>query len=91
MKIPNNRKGFKIKEPEVIPPALVFNEPSHLEPLVYWNNKLKHSGITSYKVFENCNRRIHNKSLQNLLNHKSFENKDLLWYIDTFNGLLNDD
>jgi len=91
MKIPNNRKGFKLKEPEVIPPALTFNEPSHLDPLVYWNNKLKHSGITSYKVFENIHRRPNSHSLQNLLNQKSFINQDLSYYIDSFQGLSDDD
>lgn len=91
MKIPNNRKGFKVKEPEVIPPVLSFNEPSHIDPLVYWNSKLKHSGITSYKVFENISRKRNSNSLQNLLNAKSFVNPDLNSYIDTFQSLNSDD
>jgi hypothetical protein len=91
MKIPNNRKGFTLKEPEVIPPALALDSTSHLDPMVYWNSKLKHSGVTSYKVFENCHRRPHLNSLSNLLNAKAFENKDLIYYIDTFNGLSSDD
>jgi len=30
------------------------------EPLVYWTSKLSHNGITSYKQFEHCGRRMHN-------------------------------
>lgn len=36
------------------------------EPVVYWMAKLSHSGITGYKRFENCNRKIHENSLMNL-------------------------
>lgn len=91
MRIPKNRKGFKV--PEIILAPIVNSSiiPEKLEPIVYWNNKLKHSGITSYKVFENCNRRFHNRSLQNLLNNRNFSNPDLNYYIDTFQGLQNDD
>lgn len=89
--LPKNRRGFKV--PEIILAPIVKSDiiPEYPKPLVYWNNKLKHSGITSYKVFENVNRRIHNKSLQNLLNNKSFTNTDLNYYIDTFKGLSDDD
>lgn len=91
MKIPNNRKGFRVPEP-ILPPALVSTiQPSHLEPLVYWNNKLKHSGITAYKVFENISRRSKLSSLQNLLNNRNFVNSDLNFYIDTFKSLSTDD
>lgn len=36
------------------------------EPVVYWMAKLSHSGITGFKRFENCQRRIHENSLMNL-------------------------
>ena len=91
MKLPNNRRGFKLPVQE-LPPCLKSEiEPSHLEPLVYWNNKLKHSGITAYKVFENVSRRYKNSSLQNLLNNRNFVNNDLNFFIDTFKGLSTDD
>ena len=41
-----------------------------MEPLVYWNVKFSHSGITGYKVFEGFDRKIHHNSLKNLLNRK---------------------
>lgn len=89
--IPRNRRGFLV--PEILKPEIpeFISQASHLEPLVYWNNKLKHSGITSYKVFENINRRPHSNSLQNLLNNRSFTNSDLNQYIDTFQSLSDDD
>lgn len=37
----------------------------------YFNNKLSHNGITSYKVFEGFDRRIRLSSLSNLHNQKS--------------------
>jgi len=37
------------------------------EPLVYWTSKLSHNGITSYKQFEHCGRRMHKHSLLNLV------------------------
>lgn len=91
MRVPANRKGFTPAVKEVVPRETVSILPPQLEPVVYWNNKLKHSGITSYKVFENCHRKIHHRSLQNLLNSRSFSNPDLNYYIDTFQGLSSDD
>lgn len=40
------------------------------EPVVHWQAKISHSGITGYKVYENCNRVIHKKSLLNLSEKK---------------------
>lgn len=37
-----------------------------MPPLVYWSAKLSHSGVTGYKVFENCQRRVSRLSLSNL-------------------------
>lgn len=37
-----------------------------MPPLVYWSAKLSHSGVTGFKVFENCPRKIHHNSLNNL-------------------------
>lgn len=91
MKIPNNRRGFSVKPPTIVTAEPKTLLPPPLDPIVYWNNKLKHSGITSYKVFENCYRRYHNRSLENLLNNRSFTNPDLNYYIDTFQGLTDDD
>jgi hypothetical protein len=36
-------------------------------PVVYWAAKLSHSGLSEYKVFENCDRKYHKNSLSNLL------------------------
>ena len=91
MKIPRNRRGFTPPPAPLQPVMRTSILPERLDPLVYWNNKLKHSGITSYKVFENVSRRANHKSLQNLLNQRNFVNQDLTWYIDTFNSLSTDD
>lgn len=36
------------------------------EPVVYWMAKLSHSGITGFKRFENCQRKMHENSLLNI-------------------------
>lgn len=89
--MPKNRRGFKLPETKMISETVFEKQFSPLEPIVYWNNKLKHSGITSYKVFENITRRANHRSLQNLLNSKIFGNTELKYYIDTFQSLSNDD
>lgn len=38
-----------------------------MPPVVYWTAKLKHTGLTACKRFENCERKIHRHSLSNLL------------------------
>jgi hypothetical protein len=38
----------------------------HSEPVVYWMAKLSHSGITGFKRFENCQRKMHENSLLNI-------------------------
>lgn len=37
-----------------------------MEPVVYWQCKLSHSGITGYQVYENINRKVSLLSLRNL-------------------------
>ena len=59
-------------------------------PLVYYNSKLSHSGITSYKVFEHFNRRRHPHCLSNLLNQPAVHSKDVRFYADTFKSLSTD-
>lgn len=41
---------------------------SQREKVVYSNYKLSHQGITHYKTFENCSRKVRKSSLANLLN-----------------------
>jgi hypothetical protein len=68
MRIPNNRKGFKVKESQ--PPPVYIENINYLKgtPVVYGESKLSHSGITSYKVFDGYTRKIHANSLKNLIN-----------------------
>jgi hypothetical protein len=40
---------------------------SEFDPIAYWTSKLSHNGITSYKQFEHCGRRMHHHSLLNLV------------------------
>lgn len=67
MRVPPSRRGFK--QPAALPPIL--KEEHHIEPaekaVVYWTAKLSHTGITGYKVFENCYRKPNHNSLKNLL------------------------
>lgn len=39
----------------------------------YYNFKLSHNGLISYKQFENCTRHVRAKSLDNLLHYSSYE------------------
>ncbi len=91
MRIPNNRRGFTIKarsDDEFFAP---LTQPSHLEPLVYWNVKLTHNGITGFKSFENINRKMHSNSLSNLLGINSFLEKDILFLVQEFKNCKTDD
>jgi hypothetical protein len=91
MKIPSNRKGFKIPVPEVIvPQAPEFSDRVH-GPIVYWNSKFTHSGVIGYKSFDNCFRKQNANSLSNLLNRTAFENYVLLQLIQDFKSCKNDD
>lgn len=60
-------------------------------PVVYWNAKLQHSGITAYKVFENCFRKSNANSLRNLLNVSSCANPELASYVREFRACKSDD
>jgi hypothetical protein len=60
-------------------------------PVVYWNAKFQHAGITAYKVFENCNRKTHSNSLRNLLNVSTFANPELAYYVREFKLCNTDD
>jgi hypothetical protein len=62
-----------------------------MQPLVYFNSKLSHSGITSYKVFENVDRRRHPHSLGNLLNQTTCNSEDVNYLVELFRTSLNND
>ena len=62
-----------------------------MPPIVYWNTKLSHTGITAYKVFEGCQRSIHSSSLKNLLHVGAFTNETLRYLIKLFNECKTDD
>jgi hypothetical protein len=61
------------------------------EPLVYFNSKLSHSGITSYKVFEGIDRHRHPHSLLNLINRPASNNEDVSYLVELFRTCLNND
>lgn len=60
-----------------------------MEPIVYWNAKLTHTGVTAYKKFENCNRKMRSSSLLNLLGASGFANETLRYLIKEFNSSSN--
>lgn len=68
MKVPANRKGFVIKKIEA--PLLKDEVPvlKHSSCVVYYESKLTHSGVSSWKTFEGFNRKMSHNSLSNLLN-----------------------
>jgi len=60
-------------------------------PLVFYQSKLSHNGITGYKVFEGFPRKAHKNSLRNLLNQKVC-NDDLIKHLSSlFRMSLNND
>lgn len=61
------------------------------EPLVYFNSKLSHNGITSYKVFENVCRFRHPHSLGNLLNQPTVNCNEVSYFVELFRTALNKD
>jgi hypothetical protein len=56
--------------------------------LSYYQYKLKHNGITSFKTFENCNRKMKFNSLCNLRNYNMFDYSE---FNDGFNGFDSSD
>ena len=71
------RKGFFISNNRAIDEKKLFEKElnriqSFSGPVVYHNYKLTHSGITNFKSYENCNRKVHRNSLTNLLNSSIF-------------------
>jgi len=61
------------------------------QPLVYFNSKLSHNGITSYKVFEGLDRHRHPHSLGNLLNQGTCNSDDINGLVGLFRTCLNND
>lgn len=74
MKIPANRKGFKVPDPVFENPVIHEVSERLPGPLVYWNSKFTHQGVVGYKSFDNCFRRKSANSLSNLLNQNIFSN-----------------
>jgi hypothetical protein len=91
MKIPSNRKGFKIPYPIAEVSVLTEATEKMLGPLVYWNSKFTHSGVVGYKSFDNCFRKPNKNSLSNLLNRQAFENYVLLQLVQDFKMCKIDD
>lgn len=91
MKIPSNRKGFKIPIPITEVPVLTEVTDRVHGPIVYWNSKFTHSGVVGYKSFDNCNRSMNKNSLSNLLNNSNFGNYVINQLIKDFKACRNDD
>jgi hypothetical protein len=58
---------------------------------VYFNSKLSHNGITSYKVFEGFDRKRHPHSLANLLNQTTDNSEAVSHFVKLFRICLNKD
>ncbi len=74
MKVDKNRKGcpsFKEVSEPIEQKFVPYQTP---QKLVYHESKLTHTGITTYKVFENCPRIIKKNSLQNLVQLRKEQN-----------------
>ena len=95
MRLPNNRKGFSSfptdkfeSSYQATVKATFEQECERVEslrtPFVYWNSKLSHSGVISYKSYENVTRRLHASSLANLLNSQFYDNYILSTLIKEF-------
>lgn len=64
---------------------------SDYTPLVYWNAKLTHNGVTTFRTFEDCHRKTHARSLQNLLNNMALGNHTLAWLVSEFKEANSED
>jgi hypothetical protein len=102
MSLPSNRRGcpVKVSISAVVDTLLSEKDKFNIEldrvarvtgPVVYWNVKLQHSGITAFKVFENCNRKLNRNSLSNLLNATFVDKPELAYYIREFKSCQTDD
>lgn len=90
MRIPNNRKGFIKKDMVKAEFEAELKKIESFQKLVYFETKLSHSGITGYKVFENCYRGSNKNSLKNLIQNTDITKElDLLYRKDLNNRHLN--
>lgn len=83
------RKGFNqspTSKPVEKPVSII---PEHPPILVYEAAKLGHSGITAYKVFENCNRRFKASSIHNLLSSTVHGSETLDWLVSQYKACVN--
>jgi hypothetical protein len=91
MRIPNNRRGFATKEQIILESFTPINPPSHIIPLVYYSQKLTHNGITAYKTFENCSRKVHRSSIANLLSNIASHYDSVESLLSDYKNAHNDD
>jgi hypothetical protein len=66
----NSRKGCPKFITETQPKTEDFVTYVKPIPIIYHETKLTHSGITTYKVFENCFRTVHKNSSANLIQNR---------------------
>ena len=71
MKEVSNRKGCPKFVSPLQPEPKVFVPYTNPIKIVYHETKLTHTGISTYKVFENCNRNLQRSSKQNLIQNRS--------------------
>jgi hypothetical protein len=62
----------KDSEKNYTPAKADFEQELNRIAFSYYNYKLTHRGVVSYKGFENCSRRMKSSSLNNLLNYNAF-------------------
>ena len=91
MRIPNNRKGFKVLAPKTAVISEPITVPFKSTTIVYWNAKLSHNGIIGFKTFEGYSRKMRDSSMANLLNHSSFSGENLDWLINQYYACQADD
>lgn len=81
------RKGFVIKKNSIESELqksdfeVQLKKLERKDKLVYFETKLSHSGLTGYKVFENCYRKIKNNSLKNLVQLRKSDSDIIQKYI----------
>lgn len=71
------RPGFKALLPREQLQKFISPTLPPLGPIVYQSTKFSHQGLIGYKVFENCNHKMHRNSIINLLTSKVTGNSTL--------------
>jgi hypothetical protein len=86
----SKRRGWRLQVNQDLGQKGSFEPLPYEPPLVYRASKLTHTGVIGYRVFENCNKKVHRNSIANLLSSTLHGSDTLNWLISQYKACLVD-